>query len=211
MSLPGNEMLRDARNLALLRLMCDNPRITISELARRIEMSAPAVRERVLKLEEAGVIRGYRMELDPTALGFPVVAFVRVRPMPGQLQAKIATLAKRLPQVAECHRVTGEDCFIMKVHFERLDAGAWTSSLTSSSPTDRRRPPLCNRLRSPHAACPCRKRLRPELPGDGTRQRSGTALIMPGSRVRVPPFPPDFFDVFFVPPSRAHECCSHSG
>ncbi len=152
MSLPGNEMLRDARNLALLRLMCDNPRITISELARRIEMSAPAVRERVWRLEEAGVIRGYRMELDPTALGFPVAAFVRVRPMPGQL-AKIATLAKRLPQVAECHRVTGEDCFIMKVHFERLDVldqlldqflayGQTTTSIVQSTPVPPRSLPL---------------------------------------------------------------------
>jgi Lrp/AsnC family leucine-responsive transcriptional regulator len=152
MSFPGNEMLRDARNLALLRLMCDNPRITLSELARQIEMSAPAVRERVLKLEEAGVIRGYRMELDPTALGFPVAAFVRVRPMPGQL-AKIAALAKRLPQVAECHRVTGEDCFIMKVHFERLDVldqlldqflayGQTTTSIVQSTPVPPRSLPL---------------------------------------------------------------------
>jgi Lrp/AsnC family leucine-responsive transcriptional regulator len=152
MSFPGNEMLRDARNLALLRLMCGNPRITISELARRIEMSAPAVRERVLKLEEAGVIRGYRMELDPTALGFPVAAFVRVRPMPGQL-AKIAALAKRLPQVVECHRVTGEDCFIMKVHFERLDVldelldqflayGQTTTSIVQSTPVSPRSLPL---------------------------------------------------------------------
>lgn len=152
MSFPGNEMLRDTRNLALLRLMCDNPRITISELARRIEMSAPAVRERVLKLEEAGVIRGYRMELDPTALGFPVAAFVRVRPMPGQL-AKIAALAKRLPQVVECHRVTGEDCFIMKVHFERLDVldelldqflayGQTTTSIVQSTPVSPRSLPL---------------------------------------------------------------------
>jgi Lrp/AsnC family leucine-responsive transcriptional regulator len=152
MSFPSNEMLRDARNLALLRLMCDNPRITISELARRIEMSAPAVRERVLKLEEAGLIRGYRMELDPTALGFPVTAFVRVRPMPGQL-AKIATLAKRLPQVVECHRVTGEDCFIMKVHFERLEVldqlldqflayGQTTTSIVQSTPVPPRSLPL---------------------------------------------------------------------
>jgi Lrp/AsnC family leucine-responsive transcriptional regulator len=158
MSFTGNEMLRDARNLALLRLMCDNPRITISELARRIEMSAPAVRERVLKLEEAGVIRGYRMELDPTALGFPVAAFVRVRPMPGQL-AKIATLAKRLPQVAECHRVTGEDCFIMKVHFERLEVldqlldqflayGQTTTSIVQSTPVPPRSLPLPNETKA---------------------------------------------------------------
>jgi Lrp/AsnC family transcriptional regulator, leucine-responsive regulatory protein len=158
MSFPGTEMLRDARNLALLRLMCDNPRITISELARRIEMSSPAVRERVLKLEGARVIRGYRMELDPIALGFPVAAFVRVRPLPGQL-AKIAALAKRLPQVVECHRVTGEDCFIMKVHFERLEVldqlldqflayGQTTTSIVQSTPVPPRSLPLPKETRA---------------------------------------------------------------
>jgi Lrp/AsnC family transcriptional regulator, leucine-responsive regulatory protein len=152
MSFPATEMLRDARNLALLRLIRDDPRITISELARRIEMSAPAVRERVLKLEEAGVIRGYRVDLDPAALGYPVAAFVRVRPMPGQLP-KLAELAKRIPQVVECHRVTGEDCFIMKVHFERLEVldqlldqflayGQTTTSIVQSTPVASRGLPL---------------------------------------------------------------------
>jgi len=152
MSFPGNAMLRDARNLAILQLLCDNPRITVTELARQIDMSAPAARERVMKLEEAGIICGYRMELDPNALGFPVAAFVRVRPMPGQLP-KIAALAKRLPQVVECHRVTGEDCFIMKVHFEGLKVldqlldqflayGQTTTSIVQSTPVAPRSLPL---------------------------------------------------------------------
>jgi Lrp/AsnC family leucine-responsive transcriptional regulator len=149
------ESLRDSRNLALLRLMQDNPRITLSELARRVGMSAPAVRERVLKLEEAGVIRGYHMELDPAALGYSVAAFVRVRPMAGQLP-KIIDLANRLPQVVECHRVTGEDCFVMKVHFEALDTldqlldqflayGQTTTSIVQSTPVPPRSLPLPDR------------------------------------------------------------------
>lgn len=96
-----------------------DPRISTSELARRVGMSAPAVRERVLRLEEAGVIAGYKLELDATALGYPVCVYVRVRPAPGQLP-KVAELARQLPQVVECHRVTGEDCFIMKVHLPGL-------------------------------------------------------------------------------------------
>jgi len=116
------EMLRDRRNVELLRLLLDEPRMGIAELARRVGMSAPAVRERVLRLEETGVIAGYRVELDPVALGYPVCAYVRVRPAPGQLP-KIAELARRLPQVVECHRVTGEDCFVMKVFLP-----VWTSS-----------------------------------------------------------------------------------
>jgi Lrp/AsnC family leucine-responsive transcriptional regulator len=78
-------------------------------------MSAPAVRERIGKLEETGVIRGYRLDVDPAALGLPVTVWVRVRPGPGQLP-RLAELAARTPEVAECHRVSGEDCFLLRVH-----------------------------------------------------------------------------------------------
>jgi Lrp/AsnC family leucine-responsive transcriptional regulator len=121
MSLQKAEMLRDARNVALLALLRENPRLGISGLARRVGMSAPAVRERVQRLEEAGIIRGYRLELDPAALGYPVSAYVRVRPAPGQLP-KIAELARSLAEVVECHRVTGEDCFVLRVHLPSIDA-----------------------------------------------------------------------------------------
>jgi Lrp/AsnC family leucine-responsive transcriptional regulator len=78
-------------------------------------MSAPAVTERLQRLERAGVITGYRLEIDPAALGLPVTAFARIRPTAGQL-SKIAELARSLPEVSECHRITGEDCFLIKVH-----------------------------------------------------------------------------------------------
>ena len=107
MQLQIDDLLLDARNVKLLRLLRDDPRGSVSEMARRIGMSAPAVRERIQRLEEAGIIRGYRVELDARALGYPISAFVRVRPMPGKL-AKIGELAERLPQVVECHRITGE-------------------------------------------------------------------------------------------------------
>ncbi len=92
----------------------------MSALARRVGMSAPAVTERVQRLERAGVITGYRMDVDPAALGMPVTAFARVRPAAGQLP-RIAELAAALPQVTECHRVTGEDCFLIKVHAAAVD------------------------------------------------------------------------------------------
>ena len=142
----------DARNLELLRLLRANPRIALSDLARRIRMSAPAVRERLQRLEETGVIAGYRLELDPAALGYKVLAFVRVRPAPGQV-SKVAELAKRTPQVVECHRVTGEDCFILKLHIEALDRldrvldqflayGQTTTSIVQSTPVPWRGLPL---------------------------------------------------------------------
>jgi Lrp/AsnC family transcriptional regulator, leucine-responsive regulatory protein len=152
MHLPISDLLLDARNVALLRILRDNPRVGISAMARRVGMSAPAVRERVQRLEEAGVIRGYRLEVDPRALGYPISAFVRVRPMPGKL-AKIADLARRLPQVVECHRITGEDCFILRIYLEALDdldrlldrflaLGQTTTSLVQSSPVPVRSLPL---------------------------------------------------------------------
>lgn len=152
MGLQLSKLLLDPLNVQLLRLLQTDPRIAVSELARRVGMSAPAVRERVQRLEDAGVIRGYRLELDPHALGYPIAAFVRVRPMPGKLP-KIAELADKMPEVVECHRITGEDCFILKVYLEELDAldrvldrflahGQTTTSLIQSSPVPPRGLPL---------------------------------------------------------------------
>ncbi|BDG71589.1 Lrp/AsnC family transcriptional regulator [Roseomonas fluvialis] len=148
----ASELLSDARNVELLQLLCNDPRMGIADLARRVGMSAPAVRERVLRLEEAGVIRGWRLELDPVALGYPVCAIVRVRPAPGQLP-KVTELARAIPQVVECHRVTGEDCLVLKVHLpsiEGLDAvldrflahGQTTTSIIQSTPVPPRGLPL---------------------------------------------------------------------
>jgi Lrp/AsnC family leucine-responsive transcriptional regulator len=115
MTLRDPSGLLDDVNRQLLRELHSEPRITMSALARRVGMSAPAVTERVQRMERAGVITGYRMEVSPAALGLPVTAFARIRPAPGQLP-KIAELAAALPEVSECHRITGEDCFLIKVH-----------------------------------------------------------------------------------------------
>ena len=154
MRLQSHELLRDRRNVELLSLLSANPRLSASELGRRVGLSAPAVRERILRLEEAGIIRGYRLELDPAALGYPVSAFVRVRPAPGQLP-KLAELARSMPEVVECHRVTGEDCFVLKVHLRSIDAldhvldqllvyGQTTTSIVQSTPVPLRSLPLPN-------------------------------------------------------------------
>ena len=142
----------DPVNVRLLAELRGNPRITMSELARRLDMSPPAVTERVQRLESTGIITGYRLELDPRALGWPVAAFVRIRPGPGQL-IRIAELAQQTPEVVECHRITGEDCFLMKVHVTEIDKleevldrflmyGQTTSSIVQSSPVPARPLPL---------------------------------------------------------------------
>src|SRR5581483_6841173 len=97
-------------------------------------------------------IRGYSLELNPTALGLPIAAYIRVRPSPGQL-SRVAELARQTPEVVECHRVTGEDCFILKVYIpaiEQLDVlldafllyGTTTTSIVQSSPVPLRPAPL---------------------------------------------------------------------
>lgn len=147
-----SHLLQDARNVQMLALLQDDPRMSISELARRVGMSAPAIRERVQRMEEAGVIRGCRLDIDPAALGYPIAAIIRVRPMPGKLP-KIAELAASLPQVVECHRITGEDCFILKVRLDSLDNldtildrflvyGQTTTSIVQSTPVPPRNLPL---------------------------------------------------------------------
>jgi len=142
----------DATNLEILDALIADPRIAMSSLARRVGMSAPAVTERVQRMQDAGVIRGARLEVDQSALGLGITAFVRVRPMPGQLQ-NIAELARETPEIVECHRITGEDCFIMKVFVGRVELleavldeilkyGNTTSSIVQSTPVPLRPPPL---------------------------------------------------------------------
>jgi Lrp/AsnC family transcriptional regulator, leucine-responsive regulatory protein len=111
----------DDVNRQLLRELHADPRISMSELARRVGMSSPSVTERVQRMQRDGVIAGFRMDVDPAALGLPVMAFARIRPVAGQLP-KIAKLAAQLPQVSECHRITGEDCFLVKVHAPSIAA-----------------------------------------------------------------------------------------
>ena len=152
MDSPLNSSSLDDVNVRILRALVDDPRVSMSALGRRVGMSAPAVTERVQRLEAAGVITVYRVEIDPAALGLPVTAIVRIRPGPGQLP-KIARTAQETPQVVECHRITGEDCFLMKVHAptigaleEILDAfllyGQTTTSVVVATPVPSRPLPI---------------------------------------------------------------------
>ncbi|HYL45380.1 MAG TPA: Lrp/AsnC family transcriptional regulator [Ktedonobacteraceae bacterium] len=142
----------DAVNRRVLEELQREPRLTMSELGRRVGMSSPSVTERVRRLEEAGVIRGYRLDLNPAALGLPIAAYIRIRPNPGQLP-RIAELAQQIPEVVECHRVTGEDCFVLKVHIPAIDQldrlldsfllyGSTTTTIIQSSPVPLRSLPL---------------------------------------------------------------------
>jgi Lrp/AsnC family transcriptional regulator, leucine-responsive regulatory protein len=136
--------LLDDVNLRLLSELQSDARLSLAELGRRVGLSSPAVAERLQRLERQGVVRGYRAELDPVALGYPLSAVIRIRPAPRQLH-KIADLARATPEVVECHRITGEDCYLMKAHVrsvthleELIDQfvafGQTTTSIVQSSP-----------------------------------------------------------------------------
>jgi len=144
--------LLDDVNLRILGELQADGRVGMAELGRRVGLSAPAVTERVQRLERAGAIRGYYAELDPAALGFPVAAVVRIRPSPGQLQ-RIPEIARETPEIAECQRITGEDCYLLRLYLPSIDDleeildrftphGLTTTSIVHSTPVPRRGPPL---------------------------------------------------------------------
>ena len=138
----------DDINRRLLAELQDDARLTIAELGRRVALSAPAVAERIQRLEQRGVIRGYRAEIDPRALGLALTAIIRVRPAPGQLY-NVAELAQETPEVVDCVRVTGEDCYFVTAHLRDVThleqvidrfapLGQTTTSIAQSAPVPRR-------------------------------------------------------------------------
>ncbi len=142
----------DAIDRKIISELTTDGRVSFAELGRRVSLSSPAVTERVQRLERAGVITGYRAEIDPRTLGYQLTAIVRVKPAPGQLR-RIPELAAEIPEIGECHRITGEDCFYLKVHLRSIDElgdlldrflvhGETTTSIVNASPIPRRDPPL---------------------------------------------------------------------
>jgi Lrp/AsnC family leucine-responsive transcriptional regulator len=146
----------DATDRKIIAELISDGRVSLAELGRRVSLSSPAVAERVRRLEQAGVITGYRAELDPRMLGYQLTAIVRIKPAAGQLP-RIPELAAEIPQVSECHRITGEDCFYLKVYLRSIDElsglldrflayGETTTSIVNASPIPRRDPPLDDEL-----------------------------------------------------------------
>lgn len=135
------ERLLDPIGWRLIAALQEDARLTYSELGTRVGLSAPAVAERMRRLEEAEVITGYHARVAPALLGLPITAFIRCN-SPGP---QIGAIAREAPEVLECHRVTGDDAFILKVvvasigHLEGLidrllPYGQPTTSIVLSSP-----------------------------------------------------------------------------
>jgi Lrp/AsnC family transcriptional regulator, leucine-responsive regulatory protein len=139
-----SEVVPDEIDWRILRELQENARITFTELGRRVAMTPPAVAERVRRLEEAGVIEGFRAHLDPASIGYPITAFVRWTSS-GPDCAHLGEVARGIPEIVECHRITGETSYILKVaarsvrHLEGLldrlmPHGSTITSVVLSSP-----------------------------------------------------------------------------
>lgn len=135
----------DEINWRLLAELQRNARVTYSELGRRVGLTAPAVAERVKRLEEAGIITGYRVELDFEKIGLPISAYIRLSGTNEAHCARVHAIVREMPGVLECHRVTGEDCYFIRIAVasirdletlvDRLTPfGQTTTSLILSSP-----------------------------------------------------------------------------
>lgn len=147
----------DRIDTKLLDALVGDARISIAELARLVGLSPPSVSERIKRLEEARVIEGYTVKIDPKALGLPLAAWLRIRPIPGQLRM-VTEILQGLPNIVECDRITGEDCFIARAHIrsvedlerliDKINLYAMTNtSIVQSSPVERRLPPITSRKR----------------------------------------------------------------
>jgi Lrp/AsnC family leucine-responsive transcriptional regulator len=139
--------LLDRTSRKILTLLVSDARLSSRQISREVNLSPPATAERIRRLEQLGVITGYNAQLDPSKLGYQVLAFV----MLNTSQTVIGDIAKDMPQVLECHRVTGRDSFILKVtarSVEDLEAlldgiqpyGAMTTFVVLSSPVTGRQP-----------------------------------------------------------------------
>lgn len=144
--------MKDWIDAHLITLLQHDARQSIAELARQLKMSGPSVSERLKKLEEQGAITGYMPQLDMQQWGYTLQAIVRLRPLPGMLKTLEAQLIAT-PQITECDKVTGEDCYIARLllrHIGELDTvldsfaelATTTSSIVKSTPVKRRLPPL---------------------------------------------------------------------
>ncbi len=138
----------DRRMIAELQAQ---PRLRVAELARRIGLSGPAAADRLRRLEDTGIL-AYRADVDPRALGYTIRAIVRISPVGGGLRL-IPGIARDVPNVTECYRITGEDCYFMTVYLRSVDElepildlftpyGRTTTSIVHSSPVPPRSLPF---------------------------------------------------------------------
>ncbi|HEX5597009.1 MAG TPA: Lrp/AsnC family transcriptional regulator [Micromonosporaceae bacterium] len=103
----------DATDLRLVELLRNNARLSYAELARQIGLSAPAVHERVGKLESSGLIRGYRADVEPEAIGLGVTAFIGIVENSGADTDDVLTGFRNMPEIESCYFMAGVESFLL--------------------------------------------------------------------------------------------------
>jgi Lrp/AsnC family transcriptional regulator, leucine-responsive regulatory protein len=153
MSQPQNAKSNfDETDGEIVRLLASNARMSMSDLAREIGMSPPSATERVRRLEAAGIIRGYTIDIDLGALGFEITALVRIKPRSGQLHI-VEKFLRDEPRFVSCDKVTGEDCFVARLCLRTIteldgvldplhQRAETNTSIVTASPIQRRLPNL---------------------------------------------------------------------
>jgi Lrp/AsnC family leucine-responsive transcriptional regulator len=147
----------DAIDRRIVDELYGDARLRVAELGRRVGLSPPAVAERLRRLTDSGALR-VQAEVEPLALGYTICAIVRVSPTTRDLKL-IPEVAGQLPQVTECYRITGEDCYFMKLHLRSIDElepildrftplGRTTTSIVNATPVPRRPLPVADDDRS---------------------------------------------------------------
>jgi Lrp/AsnC family transcriptional regulator, leucine-responsive regulatory protein len=112
----------DAIDRRILSMLQKDARVPNAEIARQVELAPSAIFQRIKKLEQAGIIRGYTARISPKPLGFGLLAFVQIRTAPGATAPEVTRELTAIPEVFEVHRVVGEDCFYLKVRVSDPEA-----------------------------------------------------------------------------------------
>lgn len=144
------DVLIDDIDRAIVSALAEDARLSLKVLSARVGLTSPSTAERLKRLEERGVIQGYGARVNLSALGYTLQALVRVRPLPGLLQ-KVDKYIQAMPECIESDKVTGEDCFVMRLvvkDIAQLDTlldglaefAQCNTSIVKSSPVKRRLP-----------------------------------------------------------------------
>ncbi|MFT4002400.1 MAG: Lrp/AsnC family transcriptional regulator [Rhizobium sp.] len=152
MGIPNGPLGLDDIDQRMLEALARNARISLKELAEAAGLSSPSAAERLRRLEERGVISGFTVDIAPEAVGYPLQAIVRVRPLPGQLHV-VERIIQETPEFIECDKVTGDDCFIGRLVVRSMgeldsildkitERAETNTSMVKATPVKRRLPPL---------------------------------------------------------------------
>jgi Lrp/AsnC family transcriptional regulator, leucine-responsive regulatory protein len=142
----------DEADRKIIEALIKDARMSLKDLAVHAGLSSPGVSERIRRLQDRGIVKGFSADIDHKALGYSLQAIVRIRPLPGKLHI-VQRLIEDIPEFCECDKVTGDDCFIARLvvpSIEELDGildkvadkAETSTSIVKSQPIRRRPPPL---------------------------------------------------------------------